>query len=139
MTYPFEFDEMLLTERALDALGFTEYWSGSGEFGDRGLDLGAKVGDERLTSKEEYPKYFIYEMDGMDDVDQGYSSEPKFAPRRYVSKGFDKTLYFLHEMYEDILSRRTPEEVSNFIELTKLKGINMYPYIKSYIDYKSKV
>lgn len=139
MEYPFKFKELLLTDKVLDVLGFSEYWAGSGDFGDRRLDLGAKVGDERLTSKNEYPDYYIMEMDENYDPSGGYGGESEYYARSYLSKGFDSYMYFLHEMYEDILARRTPEEVASFIELTKKDGVNMYPFIKSYLEYKAKL
>lgn len=139
MNYPFEFEELLLTERVLDVLGFTEYWAGCGDFGDRRLDLGGKVGDERLTSKKEYPSYFIYVLDETEDPESGYGyGKPKYCSEKVFSKNFDSILYFLHDLYEDILKRRTPEEIEAFIEITKKKDVNMYPYIESYLKYKNE-
>lgn len=140
MNYPFEFKEMLITDHALDALGFQPYWSGCGDFGDRRLDLGGQVGDPRLTSKGEYPRYFIMEMDEMDQDEgsgQGYG-EPYYCPRYWLGYNFRNTLYFLHEMYEDIVERRTPEEVEVFIAITKKKNVNMWEYLKSYLEWKGK-
>lgn len=137
ITYPFDFIEMLLTHSALNALGFTEYCGGCGAFGDRRLDLGAKKEDVRLTNKKEYPFYLINEMDEetQDEASgQGYG-EPYYCVKHYTNKDF-KTMYFLHEMYEDILTRRTPEEIVIFIELTKKKNVNMWPFLRSYIEYK---
>jgi hypothetical protein len=134
MNYPFEFSELLITSGLLDVLGFSEYWGGSGDFGDRSLDLGGKVGDERLTSKKEYPRYMIREQDAKDDECDGYCGLPY---KRVVSHFTDKDfypMYFIHEMYEDIVKRRTPEEVKAFIELTKAK--NIYYYIDSYLKSK---
>ncbi|MCU9931132.1 hypothetical protein OFL77_27760, partial [Escherichia coli] len=62
---------------------------------------------------------------------------PEYCSQHYLSKGLDGRIYFLHEMYEDILKRRTPEEVERFIEITKTKNVNMYPYIESWIKYKN--
>lgn len=138
MEYPFKFKELLLTDKVLDVLGFTEYWAGCGEFGDRRLDLGGIVGDERLTSKNEYPSYFIYEMDDTEDAACGYGSwPPEYCARRYATKDWH-SMYFLHEMYEDIMERRTTEEVRKFIEITKRPGVNMYPYIDSYLTHKAE-
>lgn len=139
VSYPFEFKELLLTDKVLDVLGFSEYWAGSGDFGDRRLDLGGKVGDERLTSKKEYPSYFIMVTDEIDDPEAGYGySEPEYCSEHYSANHFDSRIYFLHEMYEDILKRRTPEEVEKFVEITKGKNVNMYPYIKSWIEFKER-
>ena len=139
MNYPFEFNELLLTDKVLDVLNFSEYWSGSGDFGDRRLDLGGKVGDKRLTSKEEYPFYLIMITDEIDDSEAGYGyGEPEYCSQHFSSKNFDSRIYFLHEMYEDILKRRSIKEVEKFIEITKGKNINMYPYIKSWTEFKQK-
>lgn len=128
--------KLLLTDKVLDVLGFTEYWAGSGDYyGDRRLDLGGQVGDERLVSKGEYPLYYITVHDETPDPDSGYGSEPHYQSEHFTSKDYDD-LYFLHDLYEDIVKRRTPEEVAKFIEITKRKGVNMYPYIQAYIERK---
>lgn len=138
MKYPFEFKEMHLSDRVLDKLGFTEYWAGCGDFGDRRLDLGATKGDERLSAKDQYPMYLIYHIDEQDQDEssgQGYG-EPEYVPSHLCTKSFQKDLYFLHDMYEDILENRTPEELEAFVELTK--KVLMYPFLKSYLDFKNK-
>lgn len=129
MKYPFEFDEMLLTDEVLDLLGFTQYHGGAGDFGDRRLDLGGKVGDPELLSKKEYPLYFIHVIDHLD----GNYWEDVVTPKHFCTKDF-RTIYFLHEMYEDILSRRTADEASRFIQLCNQTG--MSGYLSSYIKYK---
>lgn len=139
MNYPFEFKELLLTDKVLDTLGFTEYWGDCGESGTRTLNLGGKVGDERLTSKNEYPVYHIHEMDETEDPEAGYGfGKPEYSPCHYVTKDWH-TMYFLHEMWEDIVSRRTSEEIQKFIEITMKPGVNMYPFIESYIKYKNNL
>jgi len=132
------FSECLITEQLLDVMGFSEYWSGSGDYGDRRLDLGGKVGDERLTSKKEYPVYWIFEFDSKDDECDGYGyGSPCRVPQHFADKDM-VSMYFLHEMYEDIVTRRTPEEVEMFITILKKKGVNLYPYIESYLKWKLK-
>ncbi len=139
VSYPFEFKALLLTDKVLDVLGFSEYWAGAGDFGDRRLDLGGKVGDERLTSKEEYPSYLVMVSDETDDPEAGYGyGEPEYCSSHYSENHFDGIIYFLHEMYEDILKRRPPEEVEKFVEITKQNGVNMFPYIKSWIEFKER-
>lgn len=138
MKYPFEFKEMHLSDRVLDKLGFSEYWAGCGDFGDRRLDLGGQKGDERLTMKDQYPMYLIYVIDEQDQDEasgQGYG-EPEYVPYHFCAKNFRTDLYFLHDMYEDILQNRTPKELKTFIELTK--KVLLYPFLKSYLDFKSK-
>lgn len=137
MSYPFEFKELLLTSRVLDTLGFSEYWADSGNSGTRTLDLGGKVGDERLLAKKEYPLYYIHEIDEMADPCCGYCEIVEYDSCHIVTKDWE-TIYFLHEMWEDIVKRRTDEEVRVFVELTMKKGVNMYPYIESYMKWKSK-
>lgn len=132
MKYPFEFKELLLTDGVLDSLGFTDYHAGSGDFGDRRLDLGGKVGDTFLTSKNEYPFYFIFVIDHQEP---DYYYEDVITPKHFCTKDF-KTIYFLHEMYEDILKRRTADEVSEFIN--KCNKTGMSGYLNSYLKYKNE-
>ena len=135
MEYPFKFSEMLLTDKVLDVLGFSEYWGDSGDSGSRCLYLDGIIGDEKYTEngKNEYPRYYIHVIDEKDDECDGYCTPAKYCPERITDKDFS-CMYFLHEMYEDILSRRTPEEIEVFQEL--LKKNNMWIYIESYLKYK---
>lgn len=133
----FKFNECLITDDLLDRIGFSEYWAGCGDFGDRRLYLGGNVGDERLISKKEYPFYLIYEFDAQEAVDWGYGLAPR-TPVRYGNKDM-KNIYFLHEMYEDILSRRTIEEIDEFIKILKQKEVGLYPYIESYLEYTNGI
>ncbi len=138
ITYPFEFKELLLTDKVLDVLGFSEYHDGTGDYGDRRLNLGGVIGDERLTSKKEYPFYIIHEIDENEDPASGYGyGKPEYCSQHFANKDFS-SIYFLHEMYEDIINRRTHEEVEKFIELIKKEGINMFPYIESWVVFKIK-
>ena len=124
ITYPFDFNELLLTEDVLDKLGFTEYWAGSGDYG------------KRLLKFSDGPFYTINEMDSLEDNSYGYSYA-EYSANRYLSDNFGKSLYFLHDLYEDILGKRTVEEVGEFIN--KTKEVNMFPYIESWLKYKNKV
>ena len=124
MNYPFEFNELLLSDKALDWLGFTEYWDLNGDTGDRRLDLG---GDG--------VKYLIWETCDKEDDADGYGYHPVQCITHYFFKGdFKGHLYFLHEMYEDIKEKRTSDELGVFLE--KCKRANMMPYIESYLKYK---
>lgn len=138
ITYPFEFRELILTQGVLDTLGFSEYWGDCGDSGTRTLDLGAKVGDERLLAKKEFPSYNIHVIDETDDPCAGYCGAPLYYSETITNKDF-VPMYFLHEMWEDIVARRTTEEVQAFVELTMKRGVNMYPYIESYIKYKNNL
>jgi hypothetical protein len=135
MKYPFEFNELLLTSELLDNMGFSEYWGDSGDSGSRTLNLGAKIGDERLISNKEYPLYYIHEIDEKNDECDGYCGSLNYCPFKITNKDFH-SMYFLHEMYEDILSRRTPEELDKFLEITKSTNVNCYNYLMSYLKYK---
>jgi hypothetical protein len=126
MKYPFEFKELLITDKVLDVLGFSEYWAGSGEFGERSFGIqGVKL-------------YRIVEQDEMDDPASGYGyGEPEYSSCHFSQPFASKkmgSIYFLHELYESI-AEITPDLLEMFIEKTKQKGVNMYPYIKSYLEF----
>lgn len=121
--YPFQFKEMVLTDRALDALGFTPYWSGPGDSGTRQLDL-----------SESGAQYRLRVMDGSDDCNDGWG-EPQFCPYGYIDESGTVSIYFLHDLYEDIKAKRSSEELASFIEATKGQDVNMYYYIESYMKY----
>lgn len=131
ITYPFEFKELLLTDKALDVLGFSEYWAGSGDFGERSFGIqGVEL-------------FRLVEIDESDDPESGYGyGEPEYSSCHYGSPFNSKNslsrIYFLHELYESI-AEVTPTLLEMFVEKTKQKGVNMYPYIKSWIDYKEKI
>jgi hypothetical protein len=110
---------MKMTTELLDKLGFSEYWAGCGDFGERSLDLGGKAGDERLLSKKEYPLYYIIDIDEETCGPYGevYKREYQFANKHWVK------IDTLHDMVEDIKSRRTPEEVEKFFEILREKDL----------------
>lgn len=136
LSYPFEFDTLLLTDGVLDTLGFSDYWAGAGDYGHRSLDMGGEVGDKRKEG--EYPTYKIWVIDEIDDPEAGYGySPPRYCSKHICTKDW-QTITFLHEMYEDILSRRTPEEFQAFVELTKKDGVNMWPYLEAWEEFKEK-
>lgn len=128
MNYPFEFNELLLTDYVLDQLGFTEYHDGAGDFGDRRLDLGLET------------RYEIKCVDAKSDINDGYGyymeTKPKIEPGHFCTEDFGIRLYFLHDMYEDILLNRTSSELDMFIE--KCNKSNAGPYLSSYILNKFK-
>ena len=121
MNYPFEFKELLLTDFVLTKLGFTPYHDGAGDYGDRRLDLGKR------------PYFEIIEIDAKDDVYDGYGITKEIGSGHYTRDCED--LYFLHELYEEILSDCTVDEVNVFVE--KCKEANCYPYLESYLEYKA--
>lgn len=131
MNYPFEFNELLLTDKCLDVLGFSEYWAGSGDFGERCFGI------------EHQELYRIVEIDESEDPSSGYGGgQPEYCSCNYgepfKSKNSLRRIYFIHELYESILENN-PSLIEMFIEKTKSKGVNMYPYIKSWLEYKSKL
>ncbi len=131
MNYPFEFKHLLLTDKCLDVLGFGEYWAGSGDFG------------ERCFGVQGVELFRLVEMDETPDQDCGYgSTTPEYYGGHYAAPFNGKsplsTIYFLHELYESI-SENTPTLLELFIAKTKEKGVNMYPYITSWIEYKEKI
>ncbi len=130
MNYPFEFKAMLLTDKALDVLGFSEYWAGCGDFG------------ERCFGVQGVELYRLVEMDENDDPDMGYGNGiPEYYPCHYgepfTSKDSLRHIYFLHELYDSIESNN-PNLLNQFISKTKAKNVNMFPYIESYLEYKNK-
>lgn len=132
----YQFSKLLLTDKVLDTLGFTEYWGECGEFGNRQLYLQAEDADPIPLAKGEFPRYLIYEMDELPyGQDAGYALVTKYEAAYFSTKDFFP-IYFLHEMYEDIVCRRAPEEVEFFTDLLKKKGVNMYPYIEEYLRWK---
>lgn len=128
LKYPFEFKELLITDKVLDVLGFGEYWAGASEYGERSFGI------------EGVELYRIVEHDEMDDPACGYGSTPPEYSSCHYSKPFkSKTMgniYFLHELYESI-AETTPTLLEMFVEKTKEKGVNMYPYIKSWLEFKA--
>jgi hypothetical protein len=127
MNYPFEFKELLLTDNVLDLLGFGEYWGGAGEYGNRALRFGMPEGNGVRS-------YCITEYDG--GVQQVDWSEQEYFPSHFGSEDFKKTIYFLHELYEDIVSTRTQEEVDWFVE--KVSAEYMAPALLSYLKWKNR-
>jgi hypothetical protein len=124
----FKFDEMLITDKVLDKLGFSKYWGGSGDFGER--KFGVKLSETEFDPA--LGVYTLIEMDEKDDENDGYDPEPKYAPR-YFCSSFGKhfrAIYFLHDLYEDI-KEKTPSLLVTFLE--RCMNNNMMPYIKSYL------
>lgn len=129
MKYPFEFQELRLTNRMLDVLGFSEYWAGSGDFyGERAFGI------------EGVQLYWIMVHDETEDPCCGYC-ENKIYQSEFFTSSFKsevwRNIYFLHELYEDILEN-TPELIEMFVNKTKEEGVNMYYYIDSYLKWKNE-
>ena len=138
LTYPFPFAELRITSSVLDKLGFTEYWSGCGEFGERIFGIREDPSNENGIYINWYR---IVEYDELDyGADAGYGGEPYMYQSQYWSSPFNakvhRNIYFLHDLYEDI-SDNAPEVLEIFLEKSKEKGVNMYPYIQSYLKWKN--
>lgn len=148
MNYPFEFTELILTDRILDLLGFTEYWGGPGDFGDR--RLGIKLDKNRFDSN--YSVFYIYQYDEKDDECDGYGyGEPQYVPSYYalpgyyysagqiaeqIKTGVYSSIYFLHELY-DAIDKFTPDLIP-FLE-SNISKYNMKPYLDSYKKFINKI
>lgn len=137
MEYPFEFKEMILTGKALTALGYTEYWAGCGDFGER--KFGVRINENQFDIN--YGIHTIVEMDEKEDDADGYGAFSQYSPRIYCNSfknNLNRNIYFLHDLYEDI-AENAPKLLDLFIEQTKKKGVNMYPYIESYLKFKESI
>lgn len=115
--YPFPFEEILLTDRMLEKLGFPNWWGGSGDFNDSRIELSGK-------------SFGIHAVEEKDDESDGYGY-PRYVAYHYTDENWN-TLYFLHELYEYIRSAGDQyiEEFKN-----RCKECNLTPYIKSYEDF----
>lgn len=129
MKYPFEFKELLITKYLLDTLGFSEYYSGCADFGYRSLDLPFFEKVYRIIEYDEL-KEDGASMGGMDNsyVSSYWASYSNEIPER--------KLYFLHDMYNDILIHLGAGFLEQFIKVCK--KVNMYPFIISYERYLSE-
>jgi len=130
VNYPFEFKELLITDKVLDVLGFSEYWAGASEYGERSFGIqGVEI-------------YRIVENDEMNDPELGYGNNaPEYNACHYSKPFSAKTfgrIYFLHELYESI-AESNPNILQMFVEKTKEQGVNMYPYIESWLEFKNKM
>jgi len=115
-----------ITTRILDKLGFSEYWAGSGDFGDRRLHF--KSSDEVIT---------IMEIDEKDDDTDGYASHGRYVAKHYLlSKSPEyRDLFFIEQLY-DVVKELYPNSLNEFIE--KLKDLKMFIYIEEYLKDEKK-
>lgn len=131
MNYPFEFDEIRLTDKMLDVLGFSEYWAGNSDtYGERTFGIEG----EKL--------YWLGCTDESEDPCSGYCESAVYqAEYFHTAVMYDykkyRDVYFLHDLYEDIATF-APELLEMFVEKTKEKGVNMHPYIQSYLKWKNE-
>lgn len=124
--YPFDFREYLLDDETFDVLGFNEYWDDSSSLsGTRTLHIAGE-------------RYEIHDFGSCSDATGGYGyGEPERNPHYFTSSDWSP-LYFLHELYEDMLLKLSSAAIELFVEKTKEHGVNLYPFIKSWLEYKQK-
>ncbi len=126
MEYPFKFRELLVTSKLLDVLGFTD--------GDD--DCGGVSCTRCLLNEEGFVAYRLSEIYENPDVDEGYGQNPEYTSeyhRKFNTYTHGHDLYFLHELYEDIA-----EKNPKFVEKTKEVGVNVFPYIKYWLQFKEE-
>jgi len=128
MNYPFEFDELLLTDTLLSKLGFTDWWGGSGDWSDSVLGLSGRA-------------IRIHSLDEKDDESDGYSAlggngdNPAYVSYHYTTDEWTR-MYFLHELYEYIKSFNDEQTMNDF--LYRCKRTNTMHHINSYLEYLQK-
>src|SRR5690348_1840140 len=122
----FEFNELLITDRVLDRLGFSPYWDEHCTWGGRTITFGEKEASIRIIDQEE--------MD--DDTEGNWFDGSHVSPHFRYAGWFDvpKTdgdsdLYFLHQLY-DVVKYKCPDFLNEFKE--RCAKNNMKAYIDSY-------
>ena len=118
--YPFEFNEINLTDEMLDHLGFKEWWGGSGYWGSSQINL-AGVPIRIFRTHEEL------------DINMGYGESASYQSSHYCGDKFNGNIYFLHELLEYVKSFNSEQCTELFIEKCKLT--NLGEYIESYNNY----
>ena len=121
LKYPFEFNEILLTDTILEKLGFSDWWGGSGDFSDSRITLGGQL-------------FEIHSVDEKDDDADGYGYHPKqYVAYHYISGDWNENIYFLHDLYEYIKDFDNKEVLKEFVE--RCVKTNLKPNIDSYLKY----
>ena len=121
MSYPFEFRELLLTDLLLKEFGFIEWSDDCGDSNHCSITLaGVKIE--------------IHETDELSDGGVGSYVESEYSSAHFTDKDF-YPIYFLHDLYEYIISFKNEDVISEFLKLCKKN--NMYNYIETYINYKT--
>jgi hypothetical protein len=119
MKYPFEFSELLLTDILLKEFGFINWSDDCGDSNHSSITL-ARV------------KIEIHKTDELSDGGVGSYAKPEYSSAHFTNKDFHP-MYFLHDLYEYIISFNNEEVILEFLELCKKN--NTYVYIESYINY----
>ncbi len=126
--YPFEFDEIRLTDEILEGLGLKEWYGGAGDYHDGNFQLGGLI--VRLHNIPEEK-----------DDSQGYGT-PIYQAAHFSNEDFKRNLYFLHDLYEEILRlcedfKKPIDKIEVIKEFTlRCHNLNLGSYLKSYQEYK---
>jgi hypothetical protein len=120
MNYPFEFNELLLTDKILDILGFTEYQDKNGDDGIRTLFLGENI-------------FTIWDIGELHDDSYGYG-KGIYVSHHFCTLTDIKPIYFLHELW-DYINEKT-SQIALFEQICRKN--NMGYYIDSYLEWKNK-
>jgi hypothetical protein len=130
----FEFQELLITQRVLDRLGFGEYWDEHGTWGTRTLSL--------VSTDVEL--FILDEQEEMDDDMEGHHVGGAHVAQTWQWNGVRNNklnsgnsiyqVYFLHQLY-DIIAAFYPTKLALFEQ--KAYEANLARYVLSYKDYKN--
>lgn len=128
----FEFKELLLSDRILDRLEFSEYWDENCTWGGRTITLG--TGDNECNIR-------IWDQEEMDDDCEGFYGGGSHVPHKFSYNGYfnrgdpahNSDLYFLHQLY-DVIEFLHPQHIDEFVE--RCDKNNMGNQIKSYLEFK---
>lgn len=123
-TYPFSFNEQLLTRSTLDLLGFSNYLASCNGFGTRVLTLDGK-------------RYEVTVIDEQVSPTSGYAMK-EYAPEIIASK-YKTILYFLHDLYDDVFENLGVDAANELQTIcdTVGMGVCMQLYVEfreQYID-----
>lgn len=125
MNYPFEFNELLLTEKVIQYMGFNNWWGDSGD------------GYEIAFGKENDPTSVVnYRLRATCEESEPYSYSTSYYQTQHIMNDKFEPLYFIHELYEDIVKNASVKDFN--ILITHFKKLSVYPYIQSYLKYKEE-
>ena len=125
---------MILTQKSLDVLGFGKYNDKTGTSGYRRLTLPKELFDNKICEQ-----YELWVVDETEDETGGYGyGPPEYCPKHmFCRKGEINRIYFLHDLLCSIKENCSDIFYNYFIDLTKRNGVNMYCYIKSFLNYQN--
>lgn len=124
MIYPFAFNELLLTPDLVRYLGFDNWWGDSGD------------GWEIAYGTEEGPGPVRYRLRATSEEAEPYTyNTVYYQTAHFMSYKFD-TLYFFHELYEDIMKNANAEDAAFLV--ARFNTLTVRPYLQAYLAYKRK-